>query len=275
MLCADTWPIGVCSWSLKNEFDLLERLRKETGLNRLHLDINPALEDPEYIRSVQERGWEVAAAMIAFPQEDYSTLESIRLSGGIIPDDCWHSNCDRVLKAVALTAAHEIPFLEFHFGFIDSHDPDHSIKLRDRIRTLADSAAAEGVLLLMETGQETAEELAAFLEWLDHPALAVNFDPGNMLLYGKGNPVAALDVLSPWIRNIHAKDAAASQVQGEWGTEMPWGRGEVDTDAFLRALRRISFSGSLCIEREAGDSRYQDIAGAVRRLEAYSGDSES
>jgi sugar phosphate isomerase/epimerase len=87
-----------------------------------------------------------------------------------------------------------------------------------------------------------------------------------MILYGKGNPVQAIDTLAPWIRHIHVKDALASRQPGQWGTEVPWGDGEVGQQDFLQAMQKVGYTGALAIEREAGDERQRDIRLAVERL---------
>ncbi len=132
-----------------------------------------------------------------------------------------------------------------------------------------DAAAKKGVKFLMETGQETAEELKHFLEEMAHPALFVNFDPANMILYDKGIPVDAVQVLAPWIRHIHIKDATRTREPGTWGAEVPWGQGEVGTDAFLAALGEIGFQGAVAIEREAGEDRFGDIKMAAEKLSQF------
>jgi len=98
------------------------------------------------------------------------------------------------------------------------------------------------------------------------PGLYVNFDPANMILYGKGRPMEALETLVPWIRKIHVKDADATAVPGTWGTERPWGEGQVGGAAFIDALNGLGFTGNLTIEREGGDDRVGDIARAAARL---------
>ena len=98
-------------------------------------------------------------------------------------------------------------------------------------------------MILMETGQENAETLRDFLEELSHPALGVNFDPANMILYGKGDPILALETLSPWVKHVHIKDARRSSVAGEWGKEVPWGEGDFDNEEFLKTLTRIGYQG--------------------------------
>jgi sugar phosphate isomerase/epimerase len=254
--CLD-WPIGVCTWSLGNDFNKIATLSDRTGLDCVHLAVAPALGagGDKYLANIEKNNLTITATMINFSQEDYSTLESIKTTGGIVPDDCWRTNRDLTLKAIKLTGGLGVKFLSTHFGFIDIK----SKKLIDRTKSLADSAGEFNVTLLMETGQETAEELREFLEKMNHPFLAVNFDPANMILYDKGNPIDAIGILSPWIKHVHIKDAIRTKVKGKWGTDVVWGTGEVGSAEFLRALKQVDYKGTLAIEREAGDDRLGDI----------------
>jgi sugar phosphate isomerase/epimerase len=84
--------------------------------------------------------------------------------------------------------------------------------------------------------------------------VCVNFDPANMILYDKGDPVEAVHVLGKWIRQVHLKDATRTKVPGQWGTEVPVGTGEVAWPEFFDALAKLNFSGPLVIEREAGEA---------------------
>jgi sugar phosphate isomerase/epimerase len=229
----------------------------------LHLAVSAAAD---YRDAIVENDWTVTSTMVGFPQEDYSTLESIRKTGGIMPDDCWEQNRALVLDAIKVTAELGAPYLSTHAGFIDHNDADGYARFCTRIRELADAAQASGITLLMETGQETAADLRRCLEDLNHNALGVNFDPANMILYGKGNPVDAVRVLGPWIRHVHIKDAVASSQPEAWGQEVPWGDGDVRCEAFLAALAEVGYDGALAVEREAGKDRVPDIALAVTRL---------
>jgi L-ribulose-5-phosphate 3-epimerase len=264
--CLD-WPIGVCTWSLNNNFDKIADLSEQTGLDCVHLAIAPALaaKGDSYVAKVEKNNMAITATMINFPQEDYSTLESIKKTGGIVPDDCWQANCDMTFKAIKLTAELGVPYLSLHFGFIDIK----SKKLLDRARMLADKAGEHNVVLLMETGQESAGELREFLETAHHPALVVNFDPANMILYDRGNPVEAVDILSPWIKHVHIKDALRTKTTGQWGTEVVWPTGEVNAAKFLEALNQAGFKGALAVERESGDNRLGDIGTAVKNLRGF------
>jgi L-ribulose-5-phosphate 3-epimerase len=261
------WPIGVCSWSLGNDFDKIVA----AGVDCVHLALAPAISDGgnQYLAKAAKSKLTVTATMINFPQEDYTTLESIKTSGGIVPDTNWWDNRELALRAIELTAEMKLQYLSMHFGFIDTENPAKAKTLIERTRMLADAAGENNIILLMETGQESAGELGEFLEKLNHPALGVNFDPANMIMYGKGNPVEAAGVLSPWIKHVHIKDALLTKTPGTWGTEVVWGTGEVDADKFLKALKSAGYAGTLAIEREQGDNRLGDIKTAVEKLKAF------
>ncbi|MBN2137405.1 MAG: sugar phosphate isomerase/epimerase [Sedimentisphaerales bacterium] len=262
------WPIAVCTWSLQTDISGVAEAIGKIGIEHVHLGIRGAVEDPHVLAEIQEQDWTVTATMIDFPQEDYSSLDAIKVTGGVVPDDCWAANKQLFAGAADKTATLGVEFLSMHAGFIDESNAAHAKKFHDRIKCLADIAAEKGLTLLLETGQETAEELKAFLEELAHPAVGVNFDPANMILYDKGDPIEAMRVLAPWIKHLHVKDATRTKVPGTWGAEVPWGEGQVGIERFAAALEEIGFDGAMAIEREAGDDRVGDIALAAERLGA-------
>ena len=268
MLSCQNWPIAICSWSLGNDMSVLAQVMDASGITHIHLSLDPALSSQNrgYLNAVEKHQWQPTATMIGFTQEDYSTLETIKQTGGIVPDKHWETNRQKILQAVDLTALLGLEYLTFHFGFIDNSEQ----KIRERVRFLADAAEQKNVMLLMETGQESAQTLRVFLEELSHPALGVNFDPANMILYGKGDPVLALEVLAPWVKHLHIKDARRSVIPEQWGEEVVWGDGDFDNETFLKTLNSIGYQGALAIEREAGPQRLQDIQHAAYALREFS-----
>lgn len=268
MIRCGNWPVGLCSWSLKTDLNRLNEIRRRTGVDWTHLHLNPFLCGTAgySVNDLLRDGWTLSATMVGFEQENYSSLETIRQTGGIVSDAYWPQNRAMLIKAIEKTAELGVPYLEFHFGFIELADPNYAQKLLSRARELADIAQKNNLTILLETGQETAAILRLFLEKLDHPSLGVNFDPANMILYGKGNPIEAVGVLGRWIRHVHIKDANASPVPGQWGAEVPWSTGQVNPPLFLNALKKAGFSGVLSIEREAGSERLNDIESAAHQL---------
>jgi L-ribulose-5-phosphate 3-epimerase len=271
MVKSGGWPVGVCSWSLRQDVPAVAEVMRATGVEHIHLAVRPALEadGDSYLSEVNEQNWTISSTMIDFPQEDYSTLESIKVTGGVMPDEQWPRNRTLFEGAADATANLGVRYLSMHAGFLDPAREEQARKFSDRIRSLADMAAEKDIMLLLETGQETAEELRHFLEDLNHTAAGVNFDPANMILYDKGHPTEALRTLGPWIKHVHIKDAVRTPTPGTWGTEVPWGDGEVGGDTFLKVLKDIGYGGALAIERESGDDRVGDIALAVERLSAF------
>jgi sugar phosphate isomerase/epimerase len=257
--------LAVCGWSLRPKTpEELIRLIRSTGVQRLQLALDPLREQPGVWESLPElcapNGVEIVSGMFGTVGEDYSTIESIKLTGGVVPDGVWDENWRRIQAIADIAGRLGLKLVTFHGGFLP-HDPADPAfpKLLGRIARIAGLFAARGIELGLETGQETAETLRLFLERLAQPNVGVNFDPANMILYDKGDPIAALRVLAPWLKQCHVKDAVRTTVRGVWGREVPVGSGEVDWVAFFRTLRDLGFRGDLPIEREAGEQRVADI----------------
>ncbi len=265
--------LAVCSWSLQptSPQDLVAKVQA-TGVRRVQLALDPLRESPAIWSATQtlfqSAGIAIVSGMFGCVGEDYTTLDTIRVTGGIAPDATWEQNRRNIQATVALAQSLGLKLVTFHAGFLphDEQDPDFA-KLKNRLGEVAGLFAAHGIALGLETGQETATALRGFLQKLGHPNLGVNFDPANMILYDKGNPLEALRTLGPWIRQVHIKDARRTKIPGTWGEEVVAGTGEVDWRAFFATLHQIGFQGDLCIEREAGTQRVADIAAARAMVE--------
>jgi len=266
--------LAVCSWSLQpGTPQQLAAHLQDIGIPRVQLALDPLRENPEVwgqtAAVLQADGVRIVSGMFGTVDEDYTSLESIRSTGGLVPDSTWEENWENI-QATAEIAHHlKLRLVTFHAGFLphDESDPELE-KLQHRIRLVADLFAAKGVDLAFETGQESAETLAAFLEKLGRANVGVNFDPANMILYDKGNPIAALRTLGPWVRQCHLKDANRTRTPGSWGDEVVVGTGQVDWAAFFSVLNEIGFAGDCCIEREAGTQRVADIIAARQFVES-------
>lgn len=260
--------LAVCSWSLQptGPDDLVQKL-KATGIARVQLELDPLRDAPKIWGDTEkifrEAGVTIVSGMVRCLGEDYATLDSIRVTGGIAPDATWEQNVKNISAAAAIAKKMGLKLVTFHAGFLP---PDEShptfAKMRQRLDTVADIFMVQNILLGLETGQETAQELAALLHKLNHPNIGVNFDPANMLMYDKGDPVKALHTLAPWIRQVHIKDAKRTKTPGTWGEEVPIGKGEVDWRGFFTTFKHVVFNVNLVIEREFGNSRAADIRAA-------------
>jgi sugar phosphate isomerase/epimerase len=273
MLPAIRDRLAVCSWSLQpaSPQQLLESVRA-IGIPRLQLALDPLRDNPAVWGALPAlcaaQQVTVVSGMFGTIGEDYSTLESIKRTGGLVPDATWEQNWKNLPGVVAVARQLGLKLVSFHAGFLPHEESDPAFaKLRERVRQVAGLFAEAGLELAFETGQETAATLRTFLENLGCPNVGVNFDPANMLLYDKGDPIDSLRTLGPWIRQVHLKDAVRTRVPGTWGDEVVVGTGQVDWPAFFRTLENLGFHGHLCIEREAGSQRVADIRAAREFVE--------
>src|SRR4029079_19409126 len=164
-----------------------------------------------------------------------------------------------------------LKMLSTHVGFVPpSSDPQYQVMVK-RVTDVASDLNELGITFIMETGQETAPELLQFLNDVSATNVKVTLDPANMILYGAGDPIEAIGILGRHIGHVHVKDATTSNNPGTvWGTEVPFGTGQVPPREFLRALEDAGFRGPLAIEREAGETRMKDIAFAIETLKKAS-----
>jgi sugar phosphate isomerase/epimerase len=267
--------IGVCSWSLQvKSVPELRRLLDRLGVNVVQI----ACGDPHHAaweegdrlpESARAAGFQITGAMLGFPGEDYTTPQTIQKTGGFGDPALRPERLERFRWALDRTRALGLADLMLHAGFLpEPGDPDRKPFL-DTLGQVSELARAKGVTVAFETGQETAELLRRTLDELKCPNLKVNFDPANMLLYDKGDPIRAVEILGPDIRSVHVKDANRTKVPGTWGEEVPLGQGQVDIRKFVGALKKVGYRGALCIEREVGDQegRLRDLAHGVRFLQ--------
>jgi sugar phosphate isomerase/epimerase len=260
--------IGVCSWSLRprGPDDLAGALRR-LRVGSAQLALVPLVEEPAAWDGTAERlaaaGVRVASGMLAMAGENYSTLESIRRTGGVRSDGDWPRNRERAVRAARAAGRAGIRLVTFHAGFLDERRGGAGrSRMIERLREVADLFEEQGAAVAFETGQETAETLLDVLEELHRPGVGVNFDPANMILYGMGDPAAAFRRLAPFVRQVHVKDAVPSGQPGTWGREVPAGKGAVDWDAIFTEALAIDPPVDFIIERESGPDREPDIAAA-------------
>ena len=266
--------IGVCSWSLQvKNVPELKRLLDRLGIDVVQIacgDPHHASWDegdrmPEVARSA---GFLMTGAMLGFPGEDYTTPQTIQRTGGFGPKELRAERLERFRWALDRVKKLGLSDLMLHAGFLPhGNDPDRKPML-DVLAQVGDLAKAAGVTVAFETGQETADLLRKTLDDLRSPNLKVNFDPANMLLYDMGDPLRAVEILAPDIRSVHVKDANRPNVKGQWGEEVPLGKGQTNTRLFVQALKKAGFRGPLVIEREVGnqEERLRDVAHGIRFL---------
>ena len=228
----------------------------------------------ELKESIESSGIRVTTVFCGFEGESYADIPTVRSTVGYVPEE---TRAERVEKTYAISEFARglgVDAVAAHIGFIpeDENDPLFQ-QMVETQRTIADYCAQNGQVFSLETGQETGEGLLHFLQTVDRPNVKVNFDPANMILYGCGEPIAAMDAVKDYIVSVHAKDAVWSEHPGEtWGAETPLGEGDVGMDRFVEKLKQIGFDGFITIEREiAGPEQIEDMKKGVELLRSLAG----
>lgn len=100
----------------------------------------------------------------------------------------------------------------------------------------------------------------------------INFDLANLILYGKANPVDAIEILGPYVQGIHAKDGLWPTNPRDLGKEVPIGQGKVDFTRIIERLKKLDYRGAVTIEREiSGPQQVADVSAAKVYLEKLIG----
>jgi sugar phosphate isomerase/epimerase len=266
--------IGVCSWSLQvTSVPELKRLMDGLGVDVVQI----ACGDPHHAswdegdampQTARAAAFRMSGTMLGFPGEDYTTPQTIQKTGGFGDPATRPQRLERFRWALDRTAALGLSDIMLHAGFLPEPGTPDRKPFLDTLTRVSELAAAKKITVAFETGQETADLLRRTLDDLRCPNLKVNFDPANMILYDKGDPLRAVEILGPDIRSVHVKDANRTRVPGTWGAEVPLGEGQVNIREFVKRLQKVGYHGPLCIEREVGNQaqRITDIAHGIRFL---------
>jgi len=188
---------------------------------------------------------------------------------GIVPVTYRHIRIQNLLDGAAFARMLGLKDVITHMGFIpeNASDPNYP-GVRAAVRYIAEELKKYDQNLLFETGQETPVTLLRLIEEVGTGNLFVNLDPANLIVYGKANPIDALDVIGAYVRGVHAKDGMYPTNGSELGPEVKVGCGKVNFPAFLKALKEHGYDGSITIEREIkGEQQLIDIVDTKHYLE--------
>lgn len=188
---------------------------------------------------------------------------------GLVPPATRAARIDALKRASDLGKVCGISAVHTHCGFIPENPNDALYpQVVEAIKTVASHCKANGQNFLMETGQETPITMLRAIEDTGLDNVCVNLDTANLILYGKGEPVGALDVVGKHVRGLHAKDGLYPTNPRELGKETPIGEGRVNFPEVIRSLHRLSYTGPITIEREISGARQEaDIRASKQYLE--------
>ena len=180
---------------------------------------------------------------------------------GLVPPKTRAARIDALRQVSDFAKTLGIPQVQTHCGFIpeDPADPLYPGAV-EAIRTVAQHCHGNGQYFLMETGQETPTTMSRMIHDVAMPNLSVGLDTANLILYGKANPVDAVDILGPHVRSIHAKDGRWPTDPSKLGEEVLIGKGLVDFKAVFTKLHHLGYTGAVTIEREtSGPQQIEDV----------------
>lgn len=268
--------IGAMFWAGRDTIPRVKALGVRCGQLGIHggIDLNGAAE---FWKAEAEReDFTIVTVVCAYNGEDYADIPTVQRTVGFIPPATREEREARTKAVSDFAAELGVKSIACHIGFVpddDSH-PDY-VAVHGMVRRICDHAAKHGQTFVLETGQEPAHTLMHFLKDVDRANLGINFDPANMILYGTGDPIEALDILKDKVLSVHAKDGdwPPKDVPGALGTEKPLGAGAVGMERFVAKLKEIGYKGTVNIEREIEDLelRFADMANGVKLLERLRG----
>ena len=220
-------------------------------------------------QATESMAFTIYTVFAAYEGESYADVEAVRNTVGFVPPAMREERERRTLEVSRFAYEIGSPAIATHIGCIphDRHDPNY-VAVLAMVRSVCDAAAQFEQNFALETGQEPAEQLLEFLHATNRGNLGINFDPANMILYGTGDPVEALQILQRHILSVHCKDGKWPAAPGALGQETPLGAGAVEWLKFLRQLETIGYRGPLAVERETDDAaqRLADIRSALALL---------
>lgn len=271
----ERWPLGVFASidaGLGVHLDVVQELKIPTiQLHAPHAGSRSSARAIAFLDQLERQGIRLTAVFGGFEGESYADIPTVERTVGLVPAATRAARLGEMKEISDFARLLNCPVVALHLGFVphQRHAPDYRAVV-EVTRELCDHAANNGQNLHLETGQETAEALVAFIDDVARPNLFVNFDPANMILYGTGEPISALRQLGARVQSVHCKDGLWARNPGdEWGQEVPLGQGNVGMERYLRTLKELGYFGPLTIEREIPQERErqkQEIAGAVRLL---------
>jgi len=205
----------------------------------------------------------------------YSGPEEWNFTGGastigLVPPQFRDQRVKDLKQGADFAKACGVRSITTHAGFIPENpsDPLYQPTIA-ALREVAQHCKKLGIEFWFETGQETPITLRRAMKDIGTGNLGINLDPANLLMYGKANPVDALDIIGPFVKGVHAKDGTYPNGDDpdKLGVEKPLGEGRVNFPVLVPKLKNMGFTGALTIEREiSGDQQIVDIKRAIEIL---------
>jgi L-ribulose-5-phosphate 3-epimerase len=226
-------------------------------------------------QALDKHGIEPTSLVIGGPGKEEWDFYQGPLTVGLVPRETRAARIAHIKKGSDLAKQCGIAAVQTHCGFIPENPNDPLYKESvAAIREVTTYCRNNGQNFRYETGQETPITLVRTMQDVGTDNQGVNFDLANLILYGKANPVDAIEVIAPYIQGIHAKDGLWPTNPQDLGKEVPIGKGKVDFPRIIARLKELDYRGAVTIEREiSGPQQVEDVLDAKKYLENLIGSS--
>lgn len=188
-----------------------------------------------------------------------------QLTLGLVPEAFRFERVKMLQKGIVFADMIHVKDVATHVGYMpeNPYDPNYAGVLAC-LKDLVKLCKENGQNFLFETGQETPVTLKRAIQDIEKDLgkgnVGINLDPANLIMYGKANPVDALEVFGEYVMGIHGKDGKYPTDGHMLGDEVPLGKGKVNYPAFVAKLKEIGYTGDITIEREiSGEEQKKDI----------------
>ncbi|MGC9360623.1 MAG: sugar phosphate isomerase/epimerase family protein [Anaerolineae bacterium] len=191
------------------------------------------------------------------------------LTLGIVPAAYRAARMEMLKRGADFAGELGLTDVTTHMGFIPENPATTEYReVVAAVRELALYCRQRDLFLNFETGQETPTTLMRIISDVGTGNLGINLDPANLLLYGKANPVDAVDIFQGAVRGVHVKDGEYPTDPRYLGEEKPVGEGRVGFERLVPKLLSYGYEGAWIIEREiSGPQQEEDIRKARALME--------
>jgi len=220
-------------------------------------------------KALNQYGIEATSAVATGPGPEVYDFYRGPVTIGLVPKQYREARMARIKDVSEFAKRAGIPAVQTHCGFIPE-DPNMPLYTEavEAIRTVAQYCKDNGQHFNCETGQETPITLLRAIHDVGLDNVGINFDVANLILYGKADPVDAVDVLGPYVQGVHAKDGLYPTDPRKLGEEVPIGTGKVNFPVVIAKLKKFGYQNPLTIEREiSGEKQTADILASKAYLE--------
>ena len=142
-----------------------------------------------------------------------------------------------------------------------------SRRIREAMKTLANEAERQGVIVAIESAGIGSKAMQAILADIGCPRLAACCDTGAMLMQGE-DPHRVSETLPGRIQLVRARDAIAGSSEAS-GYETAFGEGHLDPARLLASLVETGFDGDIVISRRGGENPAGDIQLGLATMGKY------